>query len=403
MIGRMVRVVAFVIAAAVATAAHAQTFVAPAAVGVDREEVMQRLTLPSLVTMRQAFADITTAQAEQADLSADKLVVQASDARAEIDAADASWLSQGLKRANRTVIRERSRFREQLDLAAVNPNLLDPETPVGEAVLLAALANDSATFARFVGAADPEERPLLVRRKDALLSRVAAAQADRTVTARVFADGTIRGTAEGTEAPEGVGTGALAVSLDHGNRLWYASLTIASTEDTLTDNFGAALLAPGAGKALASGLISVMYHDVLASGLAVHPYLSSARHLWSVKDTTRSATVLGFGILFRRDLGTQRVGGKDVSLAAEIGPTSRFLGGDILSLSDTSRVDGIGTDETAFFGVEGGATLSVGDLVGSVQLYYMFGDNDDRVLGLSNLQLVAGFSVKGELFRPADR
>lgn len=381
-----------------ATDAQAQTFMAPAALGARSEEAATRVSLPPLSEIQRRNVE-AGAQARPGVTAVD-MAIKARDTPARIDAADATWLSDALGRANRTARRHPRAFQAQLDLTAAYPRLEVPETDVGEAVLVAALVNDRTRFERFLQTADPADRTQLERRKNELLSRVAAAQTDRRVTARVFADGTIRGTAEGKEASEGVGTGALAISLDHGDKLWYAAVTVASTEDTLSDNFGTALLAPGSGKALSSGLISVLYHDFMATGFGLHPYLSTSSHLWSINDTTRSATVLGFGVLFRRDLGTQEVGGKDVSLAAEIGPTSRFLGGDVLDLSESARDKEIGTSNTVFLGLESGATLSVGDLVGSVQLYYLFGNQEDRVLGLSNLQLVAGFSIKGELFRP---
>jgi hypothetical protein len=402
MIVRTYAVLATAFAIVVTAEANGQTFIAPAALGSSAEGRAERVvTLPTVLGVRQAAqAQVAADTAAPGRISAASVVVESTDASARIDAADASWLSAALARATRTARRRPRAFQEQLDLAVAYPNLGVPETDVGEAVLVAVLANDQTRFERVLQAANPEERLQLERRKNELLSRVAAAQSEQRTVARVFADGTIRGTAEGKESPEGVGTGALAIALDHGDKLWYAALTVASTEDTLSGNFGAALLAPGSGKALSSGLISVLYHDFLATGFGLHPYLSTSSHFWSINDTTRSATVLGLGVLFRRDLGTQDVGGKNVSLAAEIGPTSRFLGGDVLDLSESARDEKIGTSNTAFFGLESGATLSVGDLVGSIQLYYLFGKDEDRVLGLSNLQLVAGFSVKGELFRP---
>lgn len=400
MIVRMLRALAFVVVAAVAVDARAQTFTAPAALGADREEAARQVTLPSLSAMRPAAQVTATRDRAQPDTSAAELMVAATTPAADVDAGHASWLSAALGRAVRTARRHPRAFEEQLDLAAAYPDVPLPENNIGEAIQVAAVVNDRALFEEFLNAANPDDRPQLERRKQELLAEVAAAQADDRVSARVFADGTIRGTAEGKKAAEGVGTGSLAVALQRGRQLWYAAITVASTEDTLSENFGPALLAPGSGKALSSGLLSVVYMDRFGQGWDLHPYISTSRHLWSVNDTARTATVLGLGLLLRRGVGTQQVGGKDVSLALEIGPTARFLGGDVLDLSESARDEGIGTSNTAFFGVESGATLSVGDLVGSVQLYYLPGQDEDRVLGLSNLQLVAGFSVKGELFRP---
>jgi hypothetical protein len=334
------------------------------------------------------------------DTSTAELLVATSAPAVQIESEHVILLNAALARAIRTVRRNPRAFEEQLDLTAAYPSVPLPENNIGEAVEVAALVNDQTIFEEFVRAAGADQRTELERRRKELLTEISSVQADDRVTARVFADGTIRGTAEGKQAGEGVGTGALAVALNFRQQLWYASVTVASTEDTLSGNFGAALLAPGSGKALSSGLLSVNYMNALGRGWGLHPYVSTSRHLWLVEDTARSTTVLGMALLAHREVGSQQVGGNQVSLSVEIGPTARFLGGDILDLSESTRDEGIGTSKTAFLGIESGGTLRVGDLVGSVQLYYLFGGDEDRVLGLSNLQLVAGFSVKGELFKP---
>lgn len=398
MLNRILLGGALVLASLLAVDARAQTFVAPAVF--EEASEAREPQLPSLSLIRTGSAREAADDSATPDTSTAELVMAASAPAPQVAAGHASLLTSSLRRAIRTLRRNPGEFEEQLDLTSAHPTVPIPETAVGEAVRVASIVADETAFAAVLTAASSEDRQELVRLRNDLLARIAALQSDDRVRARVFADGTIRGTAEGKQATQGVGTGSLAVMLQHRHQLWYAALTVASTEDTLTANFGPALLAPGSGKALSSGLLSVHYMDLLGRGWNLHPYVSTSRHLWSVKDTARSATVLGLGMLLHRELGTEQVGGKQVSLAVELGPTSRFLGGDVLDLDETTRDTGIGTSNTAFFGIESGATLSVGDLVGSVQLYYLFGDDEDRVLGLSNLQLVAGFSVKGELFRP---
>lgn len=296
--------------------------------------------------------------------------------------------------------RNREGFRELLEMKAAYPSMELSETPVGMAVEWSLIAADDDEFTSVIETMkDDDDRRRAHRLREALLAEVADAASEEPGTrTTVFADGSIRGTGESEGNAEAVGTGALAVAVQNGRTIWYASVNIASTEDTVDGGFGPALLAPGSGKALSSGLVSLLAQDVFARGWGLQPYISTSRHLWSVEDTARSATVLGAGLLLHREVAVDRVENENVSVTLQIGPTLRWLGGDIMGLADTTRQAGIGTDRAVFGGVEAGASITVGDLVGALHLYYMGEDEDQRVLGLSGLQMVAGFSVKGRLF-----
>lgn len=303
-----------------------------------------------------------------------------------------------LRAAVRTARRHPEEFRDLLEMQAAYPSMDLTDSPVSQAVEWAIVASDVGAFGKVLGTiASNDERREANQLREQLLERAAdVTRQDTGISTQVFADGSIRGTAEG-KSGESVGTGALAVAMRNGKALWYASLTVASTEDTLTNGFGPALLAPGSGKALSSGLLSVLFADALGRGWGVMPYVSTSRHLWSLADTVRSATVMGTGLLLHREV-VERVQTRDVSIALQIGPTLRWLGGDVSGLRDKTRQDVLGTDRTLFVGLEAGSSITVGDLVGALHLYYITGDDDNRVLGLSNLQMVAGFSVKGKLF-----
>lgn len=176
-------------------------------------------------------------------------------------------------------------------------------------------------------------------------------------------------------------------------------MTIASTTDTVGSGFGAALLSPGSGRALAFGLID-LHVPAQFRQIGLHGYTTASRSRWRLSETTViDATILGGGLLGYHQIAERSVGNSTISLVVEAGPMVRWLAGDIRSIGDPDRENAIGSADSFFGGLETGATLSIGELVGAVQLYHVWPtDRDDLVSGLSGLQLVAGFSVKGRLF-----
>lgn len=218
----------------------------------------------------------------------------------------------------------------------------------------------------------------------------------------VFADGTIRGAlsddeGDGEDDDGPLSTGSLGASVDTHLGLWTAKVTVASTETVIADDFGSAVLSPGTGRSLASGLIDLRFGD-----FPVHLYGSASSSRWKLTEgddapATR-ATVLGLGGLFHRNIALGTVGENDVSITAEAGLAGRWLDGDVRDNDKRKTVIG---DPTIFAGPELGFALTFGRVTGAVQLYGLYAPGKYRhhVDGLTGLQLVAGLGVTGEFFR----
>lgn len=287
-------------------------------------------------------------------------------------------------------------FLRVLNAATRAPELVVPgagEVKMAVRVALIAASNDQ--FEALLSLIPPAFKQALRQERAFLL---AAIDGLTTSDAAVFADGSIRGNAKG-ENGSGVGTGSLAVAIRRGRLHWYTAVAVASTADTVTDGFGSVLLSPGGGRALSSGVVDVHVGEVFGAW-GLHSYASVAHSLWAVDDTARSVTILGVGALLNKQIGAGAIAGSIVSVSGDIGLSFRVMDGDVLKVPDDIRLRDIGTKERFFWGLEAGATIQVGQLVGGIQLYHMWPKNQaDRVAGISGLQLVAGFSVKGELFR----
>jgi hypothetical protein len=280
-----------------------------------------------------------------------------------------------------------------------------PNTPLGNAVRAAEVAADDQAFtgarAQMAGArhanVDAERQTLRE-----LYNEVAAEQDDRPAV-YVTADGNFRGTASGGGEGAPVGTGSLALTAITRFANMKAGLAIASTQDTVRDGFGTALLAPANGKALTSGLF-----DARLLAFPLHLYASASRALWQVRDTpdvrASSTTVIGFGALLYHNFADAKVQDTNLVLSGEAGVAARFMGGDIMAVDDSIRRRVLSTTSAAFIGPEVGMQITVGKMAGALQLYYMPHKRDERVPGFSGLQLVAGIGVSGDLFGgPVDR
>lgn len=239
-----------------------------------------------------------------------------------------------------------------------------------------------------------------VKRDAAALRAEFAAALDRLSgpVVLVFADGNIRGAARGESDASRVGTGSLGVSLAASFATYVATVAIASTQDTVDANYGASLLTPASGQSLASALF-----DVHLQRVPVHFYASVARSLWRVRTEpsvqTASATVVGAGALAYRYIALGDVGGNQVGLKVEFGPSVRWLEGDVRSRSVELQEELLKTSGTVFPGLEAGVQISFGSVSGAAQLYRLWDPDDGvRVDGLTGLQLVAGLGVTGQIF-----
>lgn len=308
----------------------------------------------------------------------------------------------GWQKASEAARAEPEAFRALLREHLRHPDRSLPDTELGRAVRAAEVATSDAAYSSVrARAANDQKRGEFDTerlRLRAAYEEVAAEEEEEGGT-KVFvtADGNFRGVTNGGGEGAPVGTGSLSLTAVTGFANLKAGIAIASTQDTVRDDFGTAMLAPASGRALTSGLL-----DARLNYLPVHLYFTASRSLWQVQDTpsviTSATTVLGMGALLYGELAAAKVQETDLRLSIEGGVALRFLGGDFMALDSTTRRSVLSTSRSAFIGPEVGMQITVGKMAGALQLYYMPHNDHDRVPGFSGLQLVAGIGVSGELF-----
>jgi hypothetical protein len=250
--------------------------------------------------------------------------------------------------------------------------------------------------------------------------RHAAEEFDRSSNAvskvQVFAEGNIRGLAAPPENGDGkdvttAATGLLGVTVQKATTIWTASISVASTVDTLRNAFGESLLLPGTGSTLVSGLLAVRGKErslrffTLPKNLGLYAYGSSSKSVWS-RDVTdsigtaltdsSSATVIGLGGGAFYDVVQTRIGETQVGLTLEAGVAMRSVGGDISATKhDSLRASVIGNaGDRVFWGLEGGPQLTFGNVTGALRLYFF---PHKGVEGFSKAQVSAAFSVRASI------
>lgn len=232
---------------------------------------------------------------------------------------------------------------------------------------------------------------------------------------RVFAEGNIRGLASGSDAQatgdiQTAATGSLGLRIQKSTTIWTASISIASTVDTLRDAFGESLLLPGTGSGLVSGIVQVRGKDrslhffQFPKNVGAYLYGSSSKSVWSrnldssgttVTDSS-AVTVVGVGAGLFYDVAAAKIGDTPVGLTLEAGVALRSIGGDIaLPRHASLRQSVIGNpDEQVFWGVEGGPQVTFGNVTGALRLFFFPHNN---TVGFSRAQVTAGFSVQGSI------
>ena len=181
--------------------------------------------------------------------------------------------------------------------------------------------------------------------------------------------------------------------------------------EALRRDFGASLLAPATGPSLSAGLIDLAFRigslGSLCQALAIHAYGSVGSARWrfgSNEDEEVGVVTGGAGGALRCLFFSGSVGGADnaggdgsrVAAFIEGGPAFRTLGGEIASASNESlRLSLLGTIDRPQWGAEGTLGLEFNGVKAALT-YYSF-QND--IPGMSDGQVVAGFSVQTALFR----
>jgi hypothetical protein len=218
-----------------------------------------------------------------------------------------------------------------------------------------------------------------------------------SIHVRVFADGAVRAAIAGEGGP--TSAGSIGVSIASQRNLFSAQISLASANDTLSSDFGVALLTPGSGGTLAAGLIDFRRREVVGA-FGLHTYASASSSRWFTQDpaaprTSIGIAVAGFGLSLYHEVINQPIGDDNsVAVLLDGGLAYRGLFGDIARATNNPvKLRTLGTTTEHFFGFEIGMTIQVNDV--RAGLGFLFFDTD--AVGLGDGQLVAGFALQGAL------
>lgn len=227
--------------------------------------------------------------------------------------------------------------------------------------------------------------------------------ADSGTVVTIFADGDVRGV---LDQPAGgqkaTGTGSLGFSSASRSGVYTGLIAVASTQDSITANYGSALLTPATGRALKSALLDARLVSAKWPG-RFHLYVSYASSRWHCGscDSARaeSATTIGVGALLYRDLQDGNLGETPFQVTVEAGPALRWLAGDAAADS-TFREPTLGTKTRAFVGLECGFQVVFGRATAAAQFYYLKDwVHQHHVQGLTDGQVAVGISIAAEFIR----
>jgi hypothetical protein len=248
----------------------------------------------------------------------------------------------------------------------------------------------------------------------------------------LFGDGAVSGVVSGSDesAPP---SGAIGLELEKPTYSLVALVNVASGTDTLVSQFGESALPRATGGAFDAALVQFRWHELFSnvtSGLwdgfpdnfGVYMYATGSTRTWSLwqvttviddtvdppvssVDSSRVAydvPIVGGGIGLYREFINHSIGSTDVSLLLDAGLVHRQLAGELRN-DDAKQllVSNLGSDDTNYNGVELGMELIVNNL--KAEFYYLnFFDGDSPVRGLSKGNIVARFSIRGNLFRQGE-
>lgn len=339
-----------------------------------------------------------------------------------LDSLAGDTLTQEFERAARWARDNADAFDEALALAVEFPGVFaraaqDPGAPE-RAVALALLAEDAERLGRLRARGRVTDTARVRSDAAALREALRISSARSATHVTIFADGNIKGAASGESVEGPVGTGSIGIAISRRNAFWTAMVAVASSSDTVSEGFGAAILSPGSGKRLYSGVLDLRKTASLAGRkLRLHGYVMSSKSSWRlttapetlavngtptvVVDTTvHDAVIFGAGLLHYWDIVDGYVGDNYVSLKVEAGASLRWLTGDIVDQRDLLSRN-LGTPKRHFGGFEGGMQISFGRVTGAIQVYWLRLIHSDRaeVVGLTHGQIIGALSVAGDIFR----
>jgi len=229
-------------------------------------------------------------------------------------------------------------------------------------------------------------------------------------------------------------SGTLGVSYIHKNTSLIGKIILASTQDTVINNYGSQILVPAKGKGFGTWIAGVCQTinwskdslrtwnlNLVGAVSTQHWRLDSSQlnNLDSINakmDNTfiESATIAGIDFTLSHGVGIEDsipVGNNKyaLSFSYNLGVGERLLGGDVLKpLENKSSIlyktkyyaNRFPTTRTAFFGFEAGAIISVGPIMAEFEVYYLPSSPKDKqpLYGLTGLQVAFGASINLNLY-----
>lgn len=203
------------------------------------------------------------------------------------------------------------------------------------------------------------------------------------------------------------------------NKLWEASIsiTLASTNDTIKENYGSSLLISK--KGVTSAYFQVLIFepfkkmrifknipivkeitDAILKYNDFGIYVGYSNAVWK-KDSTfiSKATNVAIGVYanydFARYFIPKDLDNKDIKCSIGAGFTYRSIVGDLsFEKNDSLRMAIFGTDQRKFFGPELRATIGYKNFLVTASYIYLYGD---RVEGLSRGQFLTSFSFSADV------
>lgn len=224
-----------------------------------------------------------------------------------------------------------------------------------------------------------------------------------TAYVSIFADGNLQGLVADADGAEGLASGALGISVARGEKvLWLASINVASTSDTITNNFGSAILTPAGGKSLTSGTLELYYKNLFkirGKEISLHTYASASSAKWKSATDVKSATVSGLGVTIVNDIIDSQSRENSVYLGFEFGLSYRTVLGDAINEEDFLQ-NTIGIKGNSFLGFEGGLKIKFNRITAGLQGYYLWDiENGEKTDGITSFQIVGGISITGAIFQ----
>lgn len=183
-----------------------------------------------------------------------------------------------------------------------------------------------------------------------------------------------------------------------------AKITIASSADTIMNEFGGAMLNPGTGSQSAyiewsgwklenrkwwdpRGIFNLHFYGIISSGT------------WMADSISKKVTTLAWGIHTFHDFINREINSNRIIVRFNLGIAARGVLGDITGAENKRfREKVLGTDKRNFFGGEAGLTIQINSVKAFFNYLYLRPlETNDKVPGLTQGQVLAGFTIQANI------